>query len=175
MTKIKNAALPKMGVFRTINHAYLYGPIRYQGLAFPSLYTELCIERLKLLLKHGGRTTESYAAPLDAGVAAPGAEERHHIRWCAGGCDIHDQPPQWQKDPKEFLVRICLPDTLHFVTIILILDAVVSLCNYHDPSGAVYESSKHCSLRGVILRKEYFRKGRIESVQIDRNSGGKST
>ena len=58
MTKIKNAALPKMGVCRTISHAYLYGPIRYQGLAFPNLYTAFCIERLKLLLKHGGRTTQ---------------------------------------------------------------------------------------------------------------------
>ena len=50
MTRINSAALPKMGICRTISHAYLYGPIRYQGTAFPNLYTELCIERLKLLL-----------------------------------------------------------------------------------------------------------------------------
>ena len=58
MSKIKIVALPKMGMCRTISHVYLYGLIRYQGNAFPNLYTELCIDRLKLLLKHGGRSTQ---------------------------------------------------------------------------------------------------------------------
>ena len=58
MSKIKNAALPKMGINRNIGHAYLYGPIRSQGYTFPNLYTELCIERIKLLLKHGGQSTQ---------------------------------------------------------------------------------------------------------------------
>ena len=58
MTKIKGAALPKMGMNRNIGHAYLYGPIRLQGYSFPNLFTELCIKRIKLLLKHGGRTTQ---------------------------------------------------------------------------------------------------------------------
>ena len=58
MSKIKNAALPKMGINRTIGHVYLYGPTRLQGYAFPNLFTELGIKRVKLLLKHGGRLTQ---------------------------------------------------------------------------------------------------------------------
>jgi hypothetical protein len=58
MTKIKNAALPKMGINRKVGLKYLYGPSRYQGIAFPNLYTELCIERIKMLMKHGGQRTQ---------------------------------------------------------------------------------------------------------------------
>ena len=58
MTKIKNAALPKMGINQKVGLKYLYGPSRYQGIAFPNLYTELCIERIKMLMKHGRRPTQ---------------------------------------------------------------------------------------------------------------------
>ena len=58
MTKIKDAALPRMGINRKVGLKYLYGPIKFQGLAFPNLFTELCIERFQLLMKHGGRLTQ---------------------------------------------------------------------------------------------------------------------
>ena len=41
MRKVKNAALPKMGLNQKIGLKYLYGPIQYQGLTFPNLFTEL--------------------------------------------------------------------------------------------------------------------------------------
>ena len=50
MTKIKTAALPKMRISRTIGHAYLYGLTKFQGFSFPHLYTEICVERLKMFL-----------------------------------------------------------------------------------------------------------------------------
>ena len=58
MTKIKGAALPKMGMNRQIGNAYLYGPKRYQGIEFPNVYTELCVKQVQMLLKHGGRNTQ---------------------------------------------------------------------------------------------------------------------
>ena len=54
MKPITQASLPKMGIVKNMCKSYLYGPRAIQGLAFPNIFTELCIARLKILLQHGG-------------------------------------------------------------------------------------------------------------------------
>ena len=77
MSKIKEAALPKMGMNKKIGNAYLYGPKRFQGINFPNLYTKLCVEQIQMLLKHGGQTTQ-------AGISLTSCLEGHQLETGVG-------------------------------------------------------------------------------------------
>jgi hypothetical protein len=52
MTPILQAGLPGSGTTRTFPRALVYGPIEYQGLGIPDLYTSLGISHIERILKH---------------------------------------------------------------------------------------------------------------------------
>jgi len=53
MKPILAAGLPAMGVVRTLARAAVHGPVRYQGLEIPNLYTEQIVARITTLLQYG--------------------------------------------------------------------------------------------------------------------------
>jgi len=53
MKPILAAGLPAMGVVRTLARAVVHGPVRYQGLEIPNLYTEQMVARITTLLQYG--------------------------------------------------------------------------------------------------------------------------
>jgi len=53
MKPILAASLPAMGVVRTLARAVVHGPVRYQGLEVPNLYTEQMVVRITTLLQYG--------------------------------------------------------------------------------------------------------------------------
>ena len=77
-----------MGLNCKVGHAYLYGPICYQGTIFPNLFTELCIERIKLLLKHGGRPTQ-IGISLEACLEGHQLEIGNNVRFFDANFDKH--------------------------------------------------------------------------------------
>jgi hypothetical protein len=52
MTPIIQAGLPCSGIVRTFPRALVYGPIEYQGLGIPDLYTSQGISHIERILKH---------------------------------------------------------------------------------------------------------------------------
>jgi len=53
MKPILAAGLPAMGVVRMAARAAVHGPLRYQGLDIPNLYTEQMVARITMLLQYG--------------------------------------------------------------------------------------------------------------------------
>jgi hypothetical protein len=51
MTPILQAGLPCAGIVRTFLRALVYGPIEYQGLGIPDLYTSKGISHIERILK----------------------------------------------------------------------------------------------------------------------------
>lgn len=51
MSKLLQAALPRAGIVRTIPRDLVYGPLKYQGLAVPCLFTHQQVEHIVRLLK----------------------------------------------------------------------------------------------------------------------------
>ena len=58
MKTVYSAILPKIGTVKTLPLAYQYGPIKYQGLGFPNLYTLQGTELIKMMMMHGGQQTQ---------------------------------------------------------------------------------------------------------------------
>jgi hypothetical protein len=52
MTPILQAGLPCSGIVRTIPRVPVYGPIEYQGLGIPDLYTSQGISHIERILKY---------------------------------------------------------------------------------------------------------------------------
>ena len=51
MSKLLSAALPCSGIVRTIPRALVYGPLKYQGLSVPCLFTHQQVEHILRILK----------------------------------------------------------------------------------------------------------------------------